>query len=184
MPFDPQAWDDTHQKFGNKDKRYAPGHEVAELIRKHDIKVSGSFPTIMVNDRDELSAEQVKDALAKLRHRIATEDCTYDESDWVGDKYYHCNWGICQREVLFDDPNAHLWPLSFLLEGRNAPCEVCRYCPMNGGERKRNPIAKCQAPSDSRKVGLSRETALQRCDEILASLSAPSENGIVNEPES
>lgn len=56
------------------------------------------------------------------------------DSNAPGDKYTHCNWGMCDNSAeRHPDPNDHIWPEAFINDGRSAPRHSGpgMFCPMD-----------------------------------------------------
>jgi len=75
------------------------------------------------NDDSILPWPRYQVALARLRRLIA-EGLTlvFEDSTTIGDKYTHCSWGLCSRDVeAWPDAEDHMWPEQFRDKGRVAP---------------------------------------------------------------
>jgi hypothetical protein len=77
----------------------------------------------MTTDSIMLPWPRYQVALARLRRLIAEGlPLVYEDSTTLGDKYTHCSWGLCSRDVAaWIDAEDHLWPDQFRANGRVAP---------------------------------------------------------------
>lgn len=75
------------------------------------------------NDSHMLPWPRYQVALARLRRLIAEGlPLVYEDSTTLGDKYTHCSWGLCSRDVAaWIDAEDHLWPDQFRANDRVAP---------------------------------------------------------------
>lgn len=102
-----------------------------EEYKREDFDVTeGTWPSILVNNRRELTKYEKLLALRLLRERIAAENLDTYDCDEHGCKDTWCNWGLCKSEGLYPHPESHTWPMSFIKEDRSAPIGV-QVCPMD-----------------------------------------------------
>lgn len=75
------------------------------------------------NDDHMLPWPRYQVALARLRRLIAEGlPLVFEDSTMIGDKYTHCSWGLCSRDVAaWIDAEDHLWPEQFRARRRVAP---------------------------------------------------------------
>lgn len=93
---------------------------------------SGVIPSIQVNVQRELTPEQVLKVLKRLKSVVSQQKLKSEDSEQTGDKYTHCNWGMCTDSPhAYPDPAMHVWPYDFVNEGRVAPLGTHILCPMD-----------------------------------------------------
>lgn len=71
--------------------------------------------------------DRYESALARFRAFVANgRPLALDDSDDIGNKHTHCSWGLCEDGPVYGaeswpDPQDHLWPDRFQMDGRLAP---------------------------------------------------------------
>ena len=107
----------------------------------------GASPSIIINVQKNLTIGQQLDVLVRLKTAVENEPLRAIDSNTIGDKYTHCNWGMCtDSKEVYHENRMHIFPASFDDDGRISalsPVEGTD-CPM----RKRN-------PDDSESVSIS-----------------------------
>lgn len=118
-----------------------------EMVR-HALRLTANENGVCVNPIQEMTLDQHKRVLERLRELIAEGlPLKTANSDFHGDKYTECNWGLCcgdhsghlAAEIAYPDPLLHTWPDQFVVEGRIAPISKPKgaFCPMD----MRNPVS-------------------------------------------
>ena len=83
---------------------------------------TGYHDEIVINDADYFTADQYKQVLHRLLHQVKTKELEYENSDYTGDKYNHCNWGLCtDSKAIYPTNDLHTFPLDFDIDGRQSP---------------------------------------------------------------
>lgn len=82
-----------------------------------------------------ISDDRYLAALKRIRASIESGiPCEPDNSDVIGNKHNHCNWGLCSgRKEDWPNPEDHVWPDQFIKDGRVAPLQRQNHqvCPMD-----------------------------------------------------
>ncbi len=97
---------------------------------------SGSIESIQVNKNKEFTDADYIAALKRLRDIISNSPLKAEDSNFPGNKYTECNWGLCSDEVkLWPEAKMHIWPYEFINHDRVAPIRnsssVGQYCPQD-----------------------------------------------------
>lgn len=101
---------------------------------------SGAHPSIQVNNVRKLTPDRVIAALQRLRARVLRLPLDGYDDTTVGNKSTECTWGLCSHAPdLWPEARDHIWPYSFLNEGRVAPLDIpAGSCPMQDMTRHRD----------------------------------------------
>ena len=86
----------------------------------------GAHPSIVINNADRLTITQFREVLIRLRDKIEAKAALISEdSNYIGDKYTHCTWGICTNERdIYPTPELHTFPQAFKFENRIEPLDT------------------------------------------------------------
>lgn len=73
-----------------------------------------------------------QDALRRQRVRLPTLPLVAEDCTDIGNKHTECSWGMCSQDPeLWPSPDDHIWPESFLQDGRSAPRYGRDLCPLD-----------------------------------------------------
>lgn len=93
---------------------------------------AGAHPSIQINIQTQLTKEQQADILKRLKTIVLQETCKAIDSNIPGDKYTHCNWGMCTNSPqVFHEPGMHTFPYDFINNGRVTSLTRFVRCPMD-----------------------------------------------------
>lgn len=130
---------------------------------------------------NRLTIGQYLGALERIRGRIANGiPVGLDDSNFIGDKYTHCAWGVCtDSKEVWDKPELHTWPMEFIEDGRVAPLTHPSKCPLDGrkGKSMQGCFYECLAFRPPKGFVLTAEYALALYDGEIAKLKNRQKGG-------
>lgn len=94
----------------------------------------GAHKSIVINKADYLTPEQTLEVLKAIRGVVERGDgLEAIDSTEIGDKFLHCNWGMCSNSVeVYNKPEMHTFPQDFEDYERCSPLSPYDVpCPMN-----------------------------------------------------
>lgn len=87
----------------------------------------GAHHTIVINNADRLSKEQTLYVLNKLLEAVKTQRLSAVDSEQIGNKYTHCNWGVCTGSLeVYDKPEMHTFPQDMVDHKRESSLPLMR----------------------------------------------------------
>lgn len=136
----------------------------------------GAYPFVQINVFDSLPYERYVLAVQRILDRIQNGyPLKLDDSNYEGDKYTSCSWGLCYESIdQWPDAEDHTFPISFEQDGRLSPlrCGEGQKCPMDRRtiEEKKATFNGCFWTCRAFNPGkdkLTADEAIQLCNEVI-----------------